>query len=297
MMRPTGPHTSKGLGRMVKALVQGPMNISTALTQGSRNIAKAWGDDTFRPQSRVTDFLSGTKAAVTECGLGWYEGVTGLVTQPWNGAQKEGAVGFAKGVGKGLGGAFVHPLAGSFGILSYTMKGVHKELQKLYRGSVQDYIVASRTAQGYEEWLQSSDTEKEDVIVRWKLVQMCSKKNNDEVVRDVLEAQRTTNGHARDGRQHPGSTADSSTTTSLDIASFDVDNALLANDSSRTSGESLAAPDINGFDRRSIHETAHVTTQDNSNVEQAIQDYVLDCRASVTKVRMTGQTTEKLKFV
>jgi hypothetical protein len=37
------------------------------------------------------------------------------------------------------------------------MKGVHKEVQKLFGSNVQNYIIASRAAQGYEEWLQSSD--------------------------------------------------------------------------------------------------------------------------------------------
>lgn len=297
MMRPTGPHTSKGLGRTLKALVQGPMNISTALTQGSRNVAKAWGDDTFRPQPKVTDFVSGATAAGTEFGLGWYEGVTGIVTQPWNGAKKEGAVGFAKGVGKGLGGAFVHPLAGSLGILSYTMKGVHKELQKLYRGSVQDYIVASRTAQGYEEWLQSSDAEKEDVVVRWKLVQKYPKlkHSDEEMVRDVLETQQTTNVSDGERRQGPGSTADYSTTNSLDIAKFDPDNAILVDNSPRTSGELPAAADINVASRRSTREAARATTQEDGDVERAIQGLVSqlqDQRHEGTHDQTNGQGAE-----
>lgn len=295
MMRPTGPHTSKGLGRTPKALVQGPMNISTALTQGSRNIAKAWGDDTFRPLPKITGFVTGATAAGTEFGLGWYEGVTGIVTQPWNGAKKEGAVGFAKGVGKGLGGAFVHPLAGSLGILSYTMKGVHKELQKLYRGSVQDYIIASRTAQGYEEWLQSSDAEKEDVVVRWKLVQKHPKlkHGDEEMVRDVLETQRTsTNGRDEERRQGPVPTADSSTTSSLDIASFDPDNAILVDDSPRTSGASPAAVGINETSRQSTRETARTTTPEDGNVERAIHEFVSqlqDQRHQSADDRMSGR--------
>ena len=49
-----------------------------------------------------------------ECVLQTYDGVTGLVTQPILGAQEEGGIGLAKGVGKGLMGAIVKPFAGWF---------------------------------------------------------------------------------------------------------------------------------------------------------------------------------------
>ncbi|KAI8680445.1 Glyco-transf-28 domain-containing protein [Fusarium keratoplasticum] len=189
MLRQTGAHTSKGLGRIVKAIVQGPMDISVSFTKGLHNVPKLLGDDTVRPQEQVSDFKSGARAAGREFGLGWYDGVTGLFTQPWRGAQKEGVSGFFKGIGRGVGGFVAKPCAGVFGIPGYVMKGVHKEVQKLFGSNVQSYIIASRTAQGYDEWMKSSDAEKEDVIVRWKLIQKYLKKKLDpEMVRDLLEA-------------------------------------------------------------------------------------------------------------
>ncbi|KAI8724258.1 Glyco-transf-28 domain-containing protein [Fusarium sp. LHS14.1] len=189
MRRQTTAHTSKGLGRILKAIVQGPMDISVSFTKGLHNVPKLLGDDTVRPQEQVSDFKSGARAAGREFGLGWYDGVTGLFTQPWRGAQKEGVSGFFKGVGRGVGGFIAKPCAGVFGIPGYVMKGVHKEVQKLFGNNVQSYIIASRTAQGYDEWMKSSDAEKEDVIVRWKLIQKYLKKKLDpEMVRDLLEA-------------------------------------------------------------------------------------------------------------
>ena len=192
MLRQTSAHTSKGFGRIVKAAVQAPMDISVSITKGFHNAPKLWGDDTVRPQEQVSDLKSGFKAIGKEFGFGFYDGVTGLFTQPWKGAQKDGASGFFKGIGKGIGGFATKPGAALFGIPSYFMKGVHKEVQKLYGSNVQNYIIATRTAQGYEDWLQSSDAEKQEVIVRWTLIQKYLKKerNPDEIVRDVLEAQR-----------------------------------------------------------------------------------------------------------
>ena len=58
-----------------------------------------------------------------------YDGVTGLVTQPWKGARKEGTSGFFKGVGKGIGKFGTKMTAGATGILSSTIKPVYKEVQ------------------------------------------------------------------------------------------------------------------------------------------------------------------------
>jgi hypothetical protein len=45
-------------------------------------------------------------------GKGLYDGLTGFVTQPIQGAQKQGGIGFLKGFGKGVGGLVLKPAAG-----------------------------------------------------------------------------------------------------------------------------------------------------------------------------------------
>jgi hypothetical protein len=49
-----------------------------------------------------------------EFGFGFYDGITGLVTQPLRGAEKEGAAGLLKGIGKGIGGLVLKPGAGQY---------------------------------------------------------------------------------------------------------------------------------------------------------------------------------------
>lgn len=41
-----------------------------------------------------------------------FDGITGLITQPMRGAEKEGAAGLLKGIGKGIGGLILKPGAG-----------------------------------------------------------------------------------------------------------------------------------------------------------------------------------------
>ncbi|RFU23976.1 hypothetical protein B7463_g12364, partial [Scytalidium lignicola] len=285
MLRPTGVHMSKGAGRFVRTFVQIPMEISVGLTKGFHNLPKLWGDDTVRPQEQISDFKSGAMAAGKEFGFGWFDGVTGLVTQPWKGAQKEGASGFVKGVGKGIGGFATKPFAALSGILGHTMKGVHKEVQKLFGSSVQNYIVTSRVAQGYEEWLQSSDAEKQDVIVRWKLIlkSLKKKRNPDEMVRDVLEAQRKMNMEDREARQNCGRTASSAqSANSADGPTQDPESAMLTmgvslsplRPANTATEESLGAAEINETIRLSVQETSCRDAEEDANMEWAIQENV-----------------------
>ena len=58
-----------------------------------------------------------------------------------------------------------------WGLPGYTFKGIYKELQKHLGSSVQNYIIAARTAQGYEDWRNSSQEERVDIVTRWHAAQ------------------------------------------------------------------------------------------------------------------------------
>ncbi|KAJ9604863.1 hypothetical protein H2200_010978 [Cladophialophora chaetospira] len=279
ILRQTGVHTSKGFGRMMKAAFQSPMEISMGLTKGFHNVPRHWGDDTVRPQAQVSDFKSGATAAGREFGLGWYDGITGLVTQPWKGAQKEGASGLLKGFGKGIGGFATKPSAALIGVLGYTMKGVHKEVQKLYRGNVQNYVVASRTAQGYEEWLQSSDAEKQEVIDRWALIQKYLKKkkgSHEEMVRDVLEAHRTKNVENTSSLHSDGRPASPAQSTCTDAPTLEPSAlAMIAMGSSVSSEESLRMAANYEASRLSVQETSRGEAEEDEDAERATEKTLL----------------------
>ncbi|EME40624.1 hypothetical protein DOTSEDRAFT_82228 [Dothistroma septosporum NZE10] len=101
----------------------------------------------------------------------------------------EGTSGFMKGNGKGMAGFMAKPLAGAVGVLGRSMKGGLQEVQKASESSVQSCIIASRVAQGYEEWLVSSEVDRTDVIDRWKLIEkQLKKRNHDEPPQDQNDA-------------------------------------------------------------------------------------------------------------
>jgi hypothetical protein len=261
------------------------MELSVGITKGFHNAPKLWGDDTVRPQEKVKDFKSGIKAVGREFGFGWYDGITGLFTQPWKGAQKEGASGFFKGFGKGIGGFITKPGAALFGIPSHMMKGVHKEVQKLFGNSVQNYIVTSRTAQGYQEWLQSSEAEKEDVIDRWKMIQTYLKKtyDADRMMQDILEAQRK--GKMKNGvvSQDYATTADT-TTQDSESATISTRNLHYPLHSASTDfGESLGATEVNGSMHQSVQDTSRENPEEDSGVDQGLLEAMASSEAEAQR--------------
>ncbi|KAL9115832.1 MAG: hypothetical protein Q9227_000200 [Pyrenula ochraceoflavens] len=157
-------------GRVVNAALKSPMDFTMSIAKGFHNAPKLYGDDTVRPSGKITGVQSGFKEAGKEFGYGLYDGITGLVTQPLHGAKKEGAAGLFKGAAKGIGGFLLKPSAAFWAIPGYTSKGIFAELQKHFGSSVQNYIIAARTAQGYEEWKNSTPEERTSVIAAWKLV-------------------------------------------------------------------------------------------------------------------------------
>ncbi|PFH62446.1 hypothetical protein XA68_13513 [Ophiocordyceps unilateralis] len=157
----------RGVGRVVSTGVKSPMNFCLGLAKGFRNVPRLYNDDTVRPTEKVTDLSSGIRVAGKELGLGFFDGISGLVTQPMRGAEKEGASGLIKGFGKGIGGLIAKPAAGFWGVPAYTMQGVHAQVSKLFSKSVQNYIMTSRVLQGQRAAAQTTSEEKDEMVERW----------------------------------------------------------------------------------------------------------------------------------
>lgn len=109
-----GLETGKNVSRVVETGVKTPMNFCMSLAKGFRNAPRLYNDDTVRKQEKVTGLASGVMLAGKEFGLGLFDGITGLATQPYKGAQKEGVSGLIKGFAKGIGGIVLKPQAGKY---------------------------------------------------------------------------------------------------------------------------------------------------------------------------------------
>ncbi|RDW72068.1 putative sterol glucosyltransferase [Coleophoma crateriformis] len=162
-----------GLGQTAEALARAPMDLSLAVAQGFHNAPRLYGDTTVRRPTRITGIQSGLKAAGEEFVFGIYDGVTGLVSQPYTGARDNGALGFVKGVGMGLTGFVLKDIAAILGPFGYTLKGVHKEMLKSRQPT--HYIRQARIQQGQRDLKGLSETDKKEALDKvtkgWSILQ------------------------------------------------------------------------------------------------------------------------------
>ncbi|KAG5962056.1 hypothetical protein E4U56_003552 [Claviceps arundinis] len=157
----------QSMGRAVSTGFKVPMNFALGVAKGFRNMPRLYNDDTVRPTGKVTDLTSGIRLAGKELGLGFFDGITGLVTQPIRGAGKDGASGFVKGIGKGIGELIAKPAAGVYGIPAYMMQGVHAEVSKMFLKSFTNYVITSRIVQGDQDRAGAGEEERAEIIIRW----------------------------------------------------------------------------------------------------------------------------------
>ena len=158
-----GEKTTYGMGR----LTQLPLILMLTTAKGLQNTPRMWNDRTVRPLPEVKGYQSGLRAAGTGLGYGLYDGFTGLATQPYQGYKESGATGFAKGVGKGIGGFMIKPWAGLFGLPGFAYEGIHKEILKIVGKKVESYIVSVRKEEGLEEFARSGVEERKRVLDGW----------------------------------------------------------------------------------------------------------------------------------
>ncbi|KAJ4989966.1 UDP-glucose,sterol transferase [Stagonosporopsis vannaccii] len=143
--------SGKSIAMFAPKAVKGMMvDIPLALTDGLKNVPRAYGDK-VRDHGPVTDFKSGATVAGKTFAWGFADGLSDVVMKPYQGAQKEGAVGAAKGLGKGLVNLTTKTGAGMFGLMSYTSAGIAKSLRTAVYSGTRKRILEARNAEG--EWL------------------------------------------------------------------------------------------------------------------------------------------------
>ncbi|KAG9019286.1 hypothetical protein FRB90_004293 [Tulasnella sp. 427] len=123
---------AKGAASFAKKTV---FSVSDSLTKVTGSVGKGFANATFdaefqrqrrlaqrrnRPGNAIYGVQSGGEALVTS----FASGLEGIVSKPLEGAERDGAVGFFKGIGKGFVGAFTKPAVGIFDLASNLAEGV-----------------------------------------------------------------------------------------------------------------------------------------------------------------------------
>uniref|UniRef100_A0A8B9SDI8 Vacuolar protein sorting-associated protein 13A n=1 Tax=Apteryx owenii TaxID=8824 RepID=A0A8B9SDI8_APTOW len=122
-----------GLKALVGGAVGGLAGAASRITGAmAKGVAAITMDEDYQQKRReaMNRQPTGLREGITRGGKGlvsgFVSGITGIVTKPIRGAQKEGAAGFFKGVGKGLVGAVARPTGGIIDMASSTFQGIKK---------------------------------------------------------------------------------------------------------------------------------------------------------------------------
>ncbi|RSL41506.1 hypothetical protein CEP53_012720 [Fusarium sp. AF-6] len=164
--RPNTEHSGSLAGRMAGASAKsigklGPtalkcmvVDIPLALTEGLKAVPHAYGGN-VRDHGPVTDAKSGMVVAGKTFAWGFIDGLSDIVTEPYNGAKKEGALGAFKGLGKGAMSLVTKSGAGMFGVLAYPSAGISKSLRTAVHSSTRKAIAQALREEG--KWMAKNN--------------------------------------------------------------------------------------------------------------------------------------------
>ena len=91
------------------------------------------------PRKKVTNAASGLLIGTSSVFKQLMGAIAGLALEPYKGAKKMGLKGAFLGLGKGLVGLVVRPIAGSIDLITYTARGVGNTPGMIYRNLFRIY--------------------------------------------------------------------------------------------------------------------------------------------------------------
>ncbi|XP_038625358.1 vacuolar protein sorting-associated protein 13A isoform X2 [Tachyglossus aculeatus] len=178
-----------GLKALVGGAVGGLAGAASRITSAmAKGVAAITMDEDYQQKRRenMNTKPAGIREGITRGGkglvTGFVSGITGLVTKPVKGAQKGGASGFFKGVGKGLVGAVARPTGGLIDMASSTFQGIkratesYEDVESLRPprfldedGVIRPFRLRDGTGnqilqkiQAYREWIKTHDSSSDD---------------------------------------------------------------------------------------------------------------------------------------
>ncbi|KAJ9662528.1 hypothetical protein H2201_006016 [Coniosporium apollinis] len=147
--------SGKGLGKFFVSLSKGALvDIPVAATEGLRVMPRLYGEEP-KDHGKVTDWKSGAAVAGKTFSHGMYEGLTDIFVLPYKGKEEEGAVGVAKGLGKGLVSLTAKTGAGIVGLAAYPGLGIYKSIRAAVKTATRKQIEVAKWAEG--EWMMMTE--------------------------------------------------------------------------------------------------------------------------------------------
>ena len=154
----------KGFGKFNGRLFHGAVvDLPLAAAEGLRAVPKLYGEE-VQSHGEIKDAASGFSVGGKCFVQGMADGLSGLFTEPIQGMKQEGALGFAKGTGKGVLGLATKTTSAAIGIVAYPGQGISKSIVAPFKWSTGKAIMSRRHAEG--EYLSSNEDWKHADILR-----------------------------------------------------------------------------------------------------------------------------------
>ncbi|KDQ59788.1 glycosyltransferase family 1 protein [Jaapia argillacea MUCL 33604] len=157
---------AKGVVDTTVAIPRGIFNIVTSVHEGIQNAPKLYGSK-VRESGKVTDFKSGVKEAGKGFFYGYYDGITGLVREPVEGARTGGFLGAIKGSARSFVNATVKPAGGALSLVALPLQGTLMSLQGALGHGPDRQRMETRVAEGQTELKTSSEGERKGILMKF----------------------------------------------------------------------------------------------------------------------------------
>ncbi|EIW85621.1 glycosyltransferase family 1 protein [Coniophora puteana RWD-64-598 SS2] len=178
---------TKGIVKTTKAIPAGVMDIILSIHEGLHNAPKLYGSD-VRKKGDVSDFSSGLKEAGKGFFYGYYDGITGLVREPVQGAKKEGFLGAIKGSARSFVNVNMRPAAGAIGLVANPAQGAWKSLRKMWHSDARQPQRETRVYEGQQAVGGAAPGERERVVRAFEGMKGTVRERQEEYARAAREA-------------------------------------------------------------------------------------------------------------
>ncbi|KAH6620183.1 hypothetical protein C7974DRAFT_415406 [Boeremia exigua] len=175
---------AKNAGRLVLAFYKGVIvDLPLATTEGFRSIPKLYGED-VKDYGQVTGIASGFQVGARTLVHGLADGFSDPYRQTLDSGKKEGAIGYAKGFGKGMAGFLSKTSAAAVGTVAYPGDGICKSIRTLAKGKTRRLIWSEKIKEA--EWLVGRLEDEECILETVKAFKILSKKKVEKRVDDGM---------------------------------------------------------------------------------------------------------------
>ncbi|KAK5046700.1 hypothetical protein LTR84_007461 [Exophiala bonariae] len=135
--------SARGLSQFTAVAVRGLLaDVPVAVSEGLRNTPKLYGQK-VPDHAPVTDWKSGITVAGTNFAQQMSEGLSDLIVQPAKGVAKDGALGFGKGLAKGVVQTLTKPTGAALGLVGYTSQGIYKSIRSAVHSKTKKSVASA----------------------------------------------------------------------------------------------------------------------------------------------------------